>query len=72
MSINNYAKKIEKYIQKKSESTRDLESAKGLLAPKMGNRAQQPEANQDTVERIGEFVLAIRKKREEIKSRKAK
>jgi hypothetical protein len=49
-----------------------LESAKGLLAPKMGNRSQQPATNQDAVDRIGEFVLAIRKKREEIKSRKAK
>lgn len=71
MSIDTYKKKIEDYINKKESTTRDLDSARGLLAPK-NMSAKEVKQQQDIVASIGEFVYALREKRNEIKAKKGK
>jgi hypothetical protein len=65
MSIQLYAKKIEKYLAKKESSSKDLESARGLLAPKTMKPAEVKK-QRDVIETVGEFVHALRQKRKEI------
>lgn len=71
MSVETYKTKLEAYIRKKDSSTKDLEAAKGLLAPKNG---LQKEAKQqlDAIASVGEFVYAIRQKRKEIMKARGK
>jgi hypothetical protein len=65
MSIQLYAKKIEKYLSKKESSSKDLESARGLLAPKTMKPAEVKK-QKDVIETVSEFVHALRQKRKEI------
>jgi hypothetical protein len=71
MSVDIYKKKIEEYISKKESSTKELDSARGLLAPKnvMNKEVKQ---QQDMISNIGEFVYALRQKRKEIKMKRSK
>ena len=71
MSVDIYKKKIEDYISKKESSTKELDSARGLLAPKniMNKEVKQ---QQDMISNIGEFVYALRQKRKEIKMKRSK
>lgn len=71
MSVDIYKKKIEDYISKKGSSTKELDSARGLLAPKnvMNKEVKQ---QQDMISNIGEFVYALRQKRKEIKMKRSK
>jgi hypothetical protein len=71
MSVDIYKKKIEEYISKKESSTKELDSARGLLAPKsvMNKEVKQ---QQDMVSNIGEFIYALRQKRKEIKMKRSK
>lgn len=71
MSIDTYKKKIEDYINKKESTTRDLDSARGLLAPK-NMSAKEVKQQQDIITSIGEFVYALREKRNAIKAKKGK
>ena len=71
MSVDIYKKKIEEYISKKESSKTELDSARGLLAPKnvMNKEVKQ---QQDMISNIGEFVYALRQKRKEIKMKRSK
>jgi hypothetical protein len=71
MSVDIYKKKIEEYISKKESSTKELDSARGLLAPKnvMNKEVKQ---QQDMISNIGEFVYALRQKRKEITMKRSK
>lgn len=65
MSINDYKKKIENYINKKDTSSKELDSARGLLAPK-GAVKKEAMKQMDAVASVSEFIYAIRQKRKEI------
>lgn len=67
MAINEYAKKVEQYLNKKQNTKKELDGARGLLAPKSGAiNTQQMQQQKDIIEQVGEFVLAIRQKRKEL------
>lgn len=65
MSIQLYNKKIEQYLAKKESSTKELDSARGLLAPK-NMKSAEVKKQKDMIETVGEFVYALRQKRKEI------
>ena len=65
MSINVYKKKIEDYINKKETNSKELDSARGLLAPK-GAIKKEAVKQLDAIASVGEFVFAIRQKRKEL------
>lgn len=65
MSINDYKNKIESYINKKDTSSKELDSARGLLAPK-GAVKKEAMKQMDAVASVSEFIYAIRQKRKEI------
>lgn len=65
MSIQLYTKKIEQYLAKKDSSTKELDSARGLLAPKTMKSAEIKK-QKDMIETVGDFVHALRQKRKEI------
>lgn len=70
MSVDIYKKKIEEYISKKENSKTELDSARGLLAPKTMNK--EVKQQQDMISNIGEFVYALRQKRKELKMKRGK
>jgi hypothetical protein len=70
MSVDIYKKKIEEYISKKESSKTELDSARGLLAPKTMNK--EVKQQQDMISNIGEFVYALRQKRKELKMKRGK
>lgn len=70
MSVDIYKKKIEEYISKKESSKTELDSARGLLAPKTMNK--EVKQQQDMISNIGEFVYALRQKRNELKIKRGK
>ena len=65
MSIDTYKKKIESYISKKDTSSKELDTARGLLAPK-GAIKKEAVKQMDAIASVGEFVYAIRQKRKEL------
>lgn len=71
MSIETYKKKIEDYINKKESTSKDLDSARGLLAPK-NMSTKEIKQQQDAMTSIGEFIFALRQKRKELKMQKGK
>lgn len=71
MSIQVYKKKIEDYINKKNNSAKDLDSARGLLAPK-GAVKKEVNKQMDAIASVGEFVYALRQKRKEILNSRGK
>lgn len=71
MSIDIYKKKIEDYITKKEGSKKELDSARGLLAPK-STMNKEVKQQQDMISNISEFVYALRQKRQEIKLKRSK
>ena len=71
MSIEMYKKKIEDYITKKESSSKELDSARGLLAPK-NMSTKEVKQQQDMLTSVGEFVYALRQKRKELKMQKGK
>ena len=70
MSVDIYKKKIEEYISKKESSKTELDSARGLLAPKTMNK--EVKQQQNMISNIGEFVYALRQKRNELKIKRGK
>lgn len=70
MSVDIYKKKIEEYISKKESSKTELDSARGLLAPKTINK--EVKQQQDMISNIGEFIYALRQKRKELKMKRGK
>jgi len=71
MSISTYKNKIEEYISKKESSSKELDSARGLLAPKTMS-SKEVKQQKDMTAIVGDFVLALRQKRKEIKMQKGK
>lgn len=71
MSIETYKKKIEEYISKKESTSKELDSARGLLAPK-NMSTKEVKQQQDMLTSVGEFVYALRQKRKELKMQKGK
>jgi hypothetical protein len=71
MSISDYKNKIESYISKKDNSSKELDSARGLLAPK-GAIKKEAAKQMDAIANISEFIYAIRQKRKEILKNKGK
>jgi hypothetical protein len=65
MSVDTYKKKLESYISKKDTSSKELDTARGLLAPK-GAVKKEVAKQMDAITSVGEFVYAIRQKRKEI------
>jgi hypothetical protein len=70
MSVDIYKKKIEEYISKKESSKTELDSARGLLAPKTMNK--EAKQQQDMISNISEFIYALRQKRNELKIKRGK
>jgi|TARA_R110002126_G_scaffold189261_1_gene337536 hypothetical protein len=70
MSVDIYKKKIEEYISKKESSKTELDSARGLLAPKTMNK--EVKQQQDMISNISEFIYALRQKRNELKIKRGK
>lgn len=71
MSINDYKKKIETYISKKDNNSKELDSARGLLAPK-GAIKKEAVKQMDAIASVSEFIYAIRQKRKELLTAKGK
>lgn len=71
MSIDIYKKKIEDYIKKKENSSKELDSARGLLAPK-GAIKKEAVKQMDAIASVSEFIYAIRQKRKEIMNNRSK
>lgn len=71
MSINDYKKKIEAYIDKKDTGAKELDSARGLLAPK-GAIKKEAVKQMDAMASVSEFIYAIRQKRKELLTAKGK
>lgn len=67
--MNNYIKKIEKYIASK-EKVKPTKQSKGLLAPEKDMPINKQDVNMDIVAQMAEFVMEIRNKRMELKNAK--
>lgn len=65
MSFQIYQDKIEEYIIQKEKSSARA-PAKGLLAPLMKDKTMSKQ-QRDAVSVVGDFVYALRKKRNELK-----
>ena len=63
--ISTYKKKIEAYIKEQDGASKSVESSKGLLAPKNLSKAEIKK-EKDAIEKVSEFVYALRQKRKEI------
>jgi hypothetical protein len=72
MSIQNYVRQIEKYIDEQEGKGKSLDSARGLLAPR--SMRMEPKGNKQAnpMDTVKEFIYALRKKRKELKSKRAK
>lgn len=67
--MNNYIKKIEKYIASK-KSNKPVKQSKGLLAPEKDIPLNKQDVEMDVVVQMAEFVMEIRNKRMELKNAK--
>jgi hypothetical protein len=65
MSVETYKKKLESYINKKNNSSKELDVARGLLAPK-GAIKKEAVKQMDAIASVGNFIYEIRQKRKEI------
>jgi hypothetical protein len=66
MSLQDYKKTIEQYINKKDKSNVSKDAAKGLLAPKSQTSSAEMKQTEDTISSIAEFVYGLRQKRREL------
>jgi hypothetical protein len=67
--MNNYIKKIEKYIASKT-SAKPKKQSKGLLAPEKDMSINKQNVDMDIVAQMAEFVMEIRDKRMGLKNAK--
>ena len=63
--INTYKKKIEAYITQQDTASKSSSNSKGLLSPKV-TKAIDVKKEKDAIEKVSEFVYALRQKRKEI------
>lgn len=66
MSLQDYKKTIEQYINKKDKNRVSKDTAKGLLAPKAQTSSAEMKQTEDTISSIAEFVYVLRQKRREL------
>ena len=71
MGIETYRKKIEAYVKDREGKSKNVESSKGLLSPKNG-MSKVTGDERDPVNTIGEFVYALRQKRNELQITRSK
>jgi hypothetical protein len=63
--INTYKKKVEAYIKQQDSAQKSTVTSKGLLAPK-NFKPTDVKKEKDAIEKVSEFVYALRQKRKEI------
>ena len=63
--MNTYKKKVEAYIAQQDATAKSASSSKGLLSPKV-SKTIDVKKEKDAVEKVSEFVYALRQKRKEI------
>jgi hypothetical protein len=68
--MNNYIKKIEKYIASQKKSAKPVKESKGLLAPERNIPMDKGNISMDVVSQMAEFVMEIRNKRMGLKNAK--
>ena len=68
--MNNYIKKIEKYIASNKKTAKPVKESKGLLAPERNIPIDKENVSNDVVAQMAEFVLEIRNKRMGLKNGK--
>jgi hypothetical protein len=71
MSIKTYKKKVEAYIKQKESTASKGNDSKGLLSPKNPMARGTPD-QKDAIATIGEFVYALRQKRQEFQQKNSK
>lgn len=73
MANATYKKKIEAYVKDRASKAKNIETSKGLLAPKETmNKPMGGGAEQDPIITVGEFVYALRQKRAELQTKRSK
>jgi hypothetical protein len=68
--MNNYIKKIEKYIASNKKTAKPVKESKGLLAPERNIPIDKENVSNDVVAQMAEFVMEIRNKRMGLKNGK--
>lgn len=63
--MGTYKKKIEAYIKQRMAEGESTQKSKGLLAP-TGIKPADVKKEKDAIEKVSEFVYALRQKRREI------
>lgn len=69
--MSTYKKKVEAYVKQRMTEGEATQRSKGLLAPK-SIKAADVQKEKDAVEKVSEFVYALRQKRREIISERNK
>jgi hypothetical protein len=69
--MNNYIKKIEKYIASNKKPAKAAKQSKGLLSPTNTKEVNTKNVSMDVVAQMAEFVMEIRNKRMELKNEKS-
>lgn len=73
MSIQNYVRQIEKYIEDEDSKGKSLDSARGLLSPRSIRKTEtSTKKGMEPMQLVMQFVYDLRKKRNEFKNKKAK
>lgn len=72
MINTSYINKIEEYVKQREEKGSAKISTKGLLAPKRKNKmgAKQQQVTNTAIKTVGEYVYALRQKRNELKDKR--
>lgn len=67
-----FVDKIEEYIKQRESTGKAKVSSKGLLAPKKTNKANamNQQTRKDAIQTVGEYVYALRQKRNELKAKR--
>jgi hypothetical protein len=68
VSIKDYKRKIDKYIESKKTSSKKPVAKSGLLAPTEKPPAGRAPEQEDAVATVGDFIAAIRERRMKLKT----
>jgi hypothetical protein len=68
VSIREYKKKINAYIENKSTASKKSMAKSGLLAPTEKPPAGTAQEQEDVIANVGDFIAAIRERRMKLKS----
>jgi hypothetical protein len=72
MSIHEYKKKIDAYIESRGASGKRTTPKAGLLAPTEKAPIERDPQQDDVVANVGDFIAAIRERRMQLKSARSK